>query len=136
MNHLKSISWILEFTSKLSEEEQVKCLQANDNNSIKAVLKFCFDPNIEWLLPEDNPPYTPCDLDRQENMLYREAMKLHYYVRGGYDNLNQVKRERMYIEMLESITPEDAILMLSIKNKKLPWDIKPETVLLAFPNLF
>ena len=36
----KSIAWILDFTSKLpNDEEKVKCLQANDNTAIRTVLK-------------------------------------------------------------------------------------------------
>lgn len=133
---IKAISWILEFTSKLPEEEQVKCLQANDIDAIKIILKACFDPNIEFLLPEGEPPYTPTDLDGQENMLYRESRKLHHFIRGGNDNLAQIKREKMYIDLLESVTPEDAKLLVSIKDKKLPYSISSSTVLKAYPGLF
>jgi len=133
---IKAISWILDFTAKLPEEEQVKCLQANDVDAIKIILKACFDPNIEFLLPEGEPPYTPTDLDDQENMLYRESRKLHHFIRGGNDNLPQIKREKMFIDLLESVTPEDAKLLVSIKDKKLPYSISPSTVLKAYPGLF
>lgn len=134
----KSIAWILEFTAKLpNEEEQIKCLQANDNSAIRTVLKFCFDPAIKWLLPKGEAPYTPCEFPNIENMLYSEARRLYLFVEGGNPNLTTLKRESMYIDLLQSITPEDAKLLISIKDKKLPFKgLKSETVLKAYPGLY
>lgn len=134
----KSIAWILDFTSKLpNEEEQVKCLQANDNSAIRTVLRFCFDPNIKWLLPEGDAPYKPCEYANMDNMLYSEARRLYLFVEGGNDNLTTLKRESMFVELLQSITPEDAKLLISIKDKKLPSKgLTAKTVLKAYPGLF
>lgn len=134
----KSISWILEFTSKLpNEEEQIKCLQANDSEAIKTILRGAFDPNIEWLLPEGSPPYEPCKYSNIDNMLYSEIRRLYLFVKGGNDNLTTLKRESMFIDVLQSITPQDAELLVAIKDKKLPYPgLTAETVLKAFPGLF
>lgn len=134
----KSIAWILDFTAKLpSEEEQIKCLQANDNSAIRTILQFCFDPRITWLLPEGDPPYTPSGFPNLENMLYSEARRLYLFVEGGNNNLKPLKRESMYVDLLQCITPEDAKLLLSIKDKKLPHKgLKATTVQKAFPGLF
>lgn len=134
----KPISWILEFTSNLpNEEEQIKCLRANENSAILTVLKYCFDPNIKWLLPEGDAPYKPCEFPNVENMLYSEARRLYLFVEGGNPNLTQLKRESMFIDLLQSITPEDAKLIISIKDKKLPYKgLKASTVQKAFPGLF
>jgi hypothetical protein len=134
----KSIAWILNFTSNLpNEEEKIKCLQANDINAIKIILKFCYDPNITWALPAGAPPYTPCVYPNIENMLYSEARRLYLFVNGGNDNLSPLKRERMFIDLLESITPEDANLLVSVKDKQLPFEgLSAATVLKAYPGLF
>lgn len=134
----KSIAWILEFTSKLpNEQEQIKCLQANDNTAIRTVLKFCFDPAIVWALPEGDPPYKPCEYPNLENMLYSEARRLYLFVEGGNPNLKTLKRESMFIDLLQCITPEDAKLLVSIKDKKLPFKgLKASTVQKAFPGIF
>jgi hypothetical protein len=43
----------------------------------------------------------------------------------------------MFIDLLESITPEDAKLLLSIKEKQLPFEgLKPETIKKAYPGIF
>lgn len=134
----KSIAWILDFTSKLpNDEEKVKCLQANDNTAIRTVLKYAYDPNIKWALPEGDPPYKPCEYPHQENMLYQEIRRLYLFLEGGNPNLKQVKRESMFIEVLQSVDPEDAKLLLSIKDKKLPYKgLNSKIVQKAFPGIF
>ena len=134
----KSIAWILEFTSKLpNDEEKIKCLQANDNDAIRTILQYCFHPSAKWLLPEGAPPYKPCEYPNVENMLYAEIRKLYLFLEGGNDNLTQIKREKMFIDLLESITPEDAKLLVSIKDKKLPFEgLTPEIIKKAYPGIF
>lgn len=134
----KSLAWILEFVSKLpNEEEQIKCLRANDNFAMKTILKGAFDPSIKWLLPEGDAPYTPCEYPNMENMLYLEARRLYLFVEGGNPNLTPLKRESMFIELLQSVTPEDARLLVAVKDKKLPFEgLSAKTVKKAFPELF
>lgn len=131
----KAISWILDFTNKLPEVEMVKCLAANPG--VSQVLKYAFDPDIKWLLPDTDPPYTPCDYPNMDNEFYGQLKKLYLFVEGGNDDLPNLKRERLFIDMLESIHQDDAILLLAIKNKTLPYEnITPKIVLKAFPGLF
>lgn len=134
----KSISFILKFTSRLpNEEEKIKCLRANDNSAIRTILKYCYDPNIKWALPEGEPPYTPCEYPHQETMLYNEIRRLYLFLEGGNPNLSQLRREVLFLEILQEIDPEDAKLLLSIKDKKLPYDgLNAKIVLKAFPDLF
>lgn len=134
----KSISFILKFTSRLpNEEEKIKCLRANDNSAIRTILKYCYDPNIKWALPEGEPPYTPCEYPHQETMLYNEIRRLYLFLEGGNPNLSQLRREVLFLEILQEIDPEDAKLLLSIKDKKLPYDgLDAKIVLKAFPDLF
>ena len=137
MAQRKSIAWILEFASKLPEEEQIKCLQANDCEPIRIILQYCFHPSAKWLLPEGKPPYKPCEYPNVENMLYGETRKMYLFLDGGNNNLSPRKREKLYIELLECVTPEDAKLLVSIKDKKLPFEgLKPETIKKAYPGIF
>ena len=134
----KAISWILEYTSNLpNEEEKVKCLQANNHPAILTILKFCYDPNIKWLLPEGDPPYAAKDDPNSENLLYSETRRLYLFVEGGNPNLVQMRREMLFIELLQSIYPGDAKLLCSIKDKKLPYSgLDSNIVLKAFPGLY
>ena len=70
-------------------------------------------------------------------MLYTEARRLYLFIEGGNPNLTQLKRESMFVDLLQSINPEDAKLLISIKDKKLPYKgLSSKTVLKAFPGLF
>jgi hypothetical protein len=133
----KSISWILEYTCKLAPGEQVKCLQANDNSAIRTILKSIYDPQAIWALPEGSPPYTPCEFPHQEAMLYQEARRLYLFIEGGNVNLTPLRRETMFVELLQTVDPMDAKLLLAAKEKTLPWKgLKAATVLQAYPGLF
>ena len=45
-------------------------------------------------------------------MLYREARRLKIFFKGGgYDELNQIKRESLFISLLEDIENADADLL-------------------------
>lgn len=138
MSQRKSIAWILEFTSKLpNEEEQIKCLRANDIEPIKTILRFCFDPRIKWLLPEGPAPYDPPQMPNDASGLYAEARKLYLFVDGGNNNLHPLKREKLFLDLLQSVTAEDANLLVSIKDKKFPFKgLTAKTVLKAYPGLF
>ena len=137
MGHRIGVAEFLENVSKLKKREQkVEALRHNDSFVLRTVLQGAFDPRIKWLLPEGDPPYRPNELVDQENVFIRDARKLTYFVQGGpYPNLKQVKREQMFIEMLETVAPADAKMLCAVKEKRLPWKgITVEIVNEAFPG--
>ena len=59
--------------------------------------------------------------------------KLYLFVEGGNPNLKQVRREYLFVELLESIDPSEAELLLQVKDKKikcrgLTYNLVKETV--------
>jgi hypothetical protein len=137
MAQRKSIAWILEFTSKLPEAEQIKCLQANDTPAMRIILQYCFHEAAKWALPEGTPPYKVSELNDLDSILYGESRKLYLFLEGGNTNLTPLRRERLFVDLLESVTPGDAKLLISIKDKKLPYPgLTPETIKKAYPGIF
>jgi hypothetical protein len=127
----------LDRVNKLKKkEEKVEALKYNDSFQLRSILQGAFDPRVKWLLPSGDPPYRVNDIPDQESVLLRECRKLTYFVEGPYPGLNQMKREQMFIELLENVAPADAKLLCSIKEKKLPFKgITIEIVKEAFPGL-
>jgi Family of unknown function (DUF6433) len=127
----------LEKVSKLKKkEEKIEALRHNDSYQLRSVLQGAFDPRVKFLLPPGDPPYKVNDLNDQEGVLLREIRKLAYFVEGPYPGLKQVKREQMFIELLENVAPADAKLLLAMKEKKLPFKgLTEEMVKEAFPGL-
>lgn len=130
------VAEFLEKVSKLKKkEDKVEALRVNDSYVIRTILQGAFDPRIEWLLPPGTPPFKANQLVDQENVLIKESRKLVYFVRGGGDNLKPLKRESMFVELLESVAPADAIMLCAIKEKKLPWKgITVDVINEAYPN--
>lgn len=129
---------ISEIFKKCNEApDVVEALRQQTQAQERQVLKYAFDPAIKWLLPETDPPYKPCTYLDQHNELRRDVRKLYLYIEGGNPALKPVKREAMFISLLESIDPEDAKLILAVKNKKFPYpNITADVVKEAFPDIF
>jgi hypothetical protein len=131
---------LAEFLDKVSKlkrkEDKIAALRYNDSFQIRTILQAAFDPRVKWLLPEGTPPYTPNTLVDQENVLINDCRKLIYFVEGGSPNLKAIRRETMFVEMLESVAPADAVLLCALKEKKLPYKgITVDLVREAFPDL-
>jgi len=134
----KSIYSILKECAEPKQvKDRVELLQKNANPTLLMLLKYAFDPSIKFLLPEGDPPYKPCEYVDQESRLYQEARKIYLFVEGGNPNLTKFKRESLYIQFIEGIDKNDAILMLAIKDKKLPFkSLTADVIKKAFPDLF
>ena len=120
--------------------DKIRILHENSSKELKAVLGYTYDPNVEWLLPEGDPSYKPLEksLD-QEYGLAQESRKFYLFVKGitpAQRNLTQAKRESLYIGMLESIDPDDAKLLIGMKDGKLPYKgITRKLVAETFPTI-
>lgn len=132
-----SVSEILKKASLIEDEDQrILWLRQNNSVALESVLRGAYDATIKWLLPEGDPPYKPNDLVDQQHIFYTESRKLYLFIEGGNPNLKQLRREALFIEMLEAVDPEDAKLLLAVKDKKIPYpNITPELVRKAFPGI-
>ena len=132
-----SISEILKRANELGTLQERKAfLLQNDSLAIHTILKCVYDPNVKFLLPKGKAPYKPTEFDRQESRLYAEMRKMYLFVEGGNPNLSQLKREQIFIELLESIDPQDAELLVLVKDKKLPYkNINRNLIEKTYPGL-
>ncbi len=134
----KSIYNILkECAEPKSVNERVERLQKNGIPVVKQILKYAFDPAIEFDLPDGAPPYKPCEYLDQEGRLYSEVRKLYLFTKDGNPSLKKMKREMLFIQFIEGIDKDDAVLIVAMKDKKLPFKgITADIVKKAFPDLF
>jgi len=128
---------IIELAStQKTTEEKIQVLHKHNSAALQAILKYAFDPNIVWDLPAGAPPYKPCPYPAQEMRLVSEVRRLYLFIKGGNPNLTKLKREALYIELLESVHPEDAVLLNAMKEKKVPYKgINVKLIKEAFPGL-
>ena len=133
---MESVAKLFKKISELKKkEERVEALKLNNNLAVRTVLAGWFDPNIKFLLPPGTPPYNESKFDEPKAFML-EIPRFYLFVEGGNPNLKQVKREQIFIEMLERINADDAKILLSMKDKKCPFKgITKELVDSAFPGL-
>ena len=105
------------------KKAKVKVLQDNNIMPVRDVLQGTFDDRVQWNLPAGTPPYTPNSPDAPAPAsLTREHMKFKYFVKGVRESeeLNPIRRERMFIDILETIPSKDAEILVSMVNKTKP----------------
>lgn len=127
---------VAQAAAQKKEEDKIAFLQKNESEPLKMILQFALDPRVKWLLPEGEPPYNEAPEPETHGMMYTEARRLYLFLEHANVNMRPVRREQLFIEMLETIHPGDAKLLLSAKDKKLP--VKGLTVKhinKAFPGL-
>ena len=130
---------ILEEFEKATNKAQRKevLLKYSDVNALLDILRGTFDDALEFNLPKGRPPYTPNLPESVPSSLHRKHRDFGYFVKGAVaDSTPAWKRERKFIEMLESIHPSDAELVLSMVEKKSPVKfLTKKLVQEAFPKL-
>ena len=101
--------------------KKIAVLKQHDNPAMRQLLKAAFDPKIEWDLPEGIPPYiaNEAPAGTEHTSLLSEARKLYHFVVGGNNTINKLKKETMFIHMLEGLQQKDAEVLIAIKNKNL-----------------
>jgi hypothetical protein len=131
------VAEILKKASEITDENQrIEWLRQNNSVALESMLRGAYDSKIVWLLPEGAPPYKANDLVDQQHRLYTEARKLYLFIEGGNPNLKQLRREALFIELLETLDPEDAKLLLAVKEKHILYPgVTKEVVAKAFPNI-
>jgi hypothetical protein len=157
---------ILELASKQrSNAKKVEVLKTYEHDSIKSILIWNFDDSVISLLPEGEVPYsgateqtvysgslsenlarearggesaTGQDLDgRGRTSLRREYQNLYHFVKGGNDSLSTIRREMMFINILEGLHPKESEILILAKDGKLSdkYKITFDNVKEAYPDI-
>ena len=133
-----SLSEILQKTGSLkSKQEKIDFLKKHNSEPLRSLLNYIYNKNIKILLPDTPPPWNKNKYVDVEGRLYHEVRRLRIFVEGGgYDNLNQTKREYLFISLLEQIDDNDAQFLVDhfVCRKKIP-GITKSLVKETFPEL-
>lgn len=127
-----------QFSLKKTRKEKVQFLKDNGIPAVRDVLRGAYDTSIEWNLPPGKPPYTPNKPESIPSSLRKQHRDFGYFVKGfkKSEGIKQYKRENMFIQLLESIHAEDALIVLNMVEKKAPYTgLTKKIVEEAFPNL-
>ena len=136
-----------------TKAEKVKILQEYKSPALTKLLLCNFAKSISFMFPEGKTPYienqVPAGLVHQ--MLIREHRMLEKFIKKTAPNgvvvygcsgttrpnIRQLKKESLWIQLLESLHQDEAEVLDLIKDKKLTdrYKITKQNVIDAFPEL-
>lgn len=129
---------IEEFNKAAGKKTRIAVLHKyQDVWALKDLLRGTFDDTIQFNLPEGSPPYTENRPESTPSTLLKKHKEIGIFVIGGSgDRLPSFKREQRFVQLLESIHPADAKLVLGMKAKDLGVKyLTKKLVEEAFPGL-
>ena len=128
----------------LVEEQKTKAkkidiLREYRDDSLTAILIWNFDDSVVSAVPEGQVPYKENEvpIGTDHTSLRREWKNLFHFIKGGNDKLSALRRETMFIQMLEGLHPEEAKIICLVKDKNLTEKYKLTQGLIAeaFPDI-
>jgi hypothetical protein len=75
--------------------------------------------------------------DQGRSSIRKEYQRFYNFIRGGNDSLSSLRRETMFINILQGLHPFEAEIICLIKDKKLEtkYKITKEIVSEAYPDI-
>lgn len=155
---------ILELASKQrTNQKKADILKEYRNDALVSILIWNFDESVISILPEGPVPYSsvqeqtsgndtlsgsiekqlnnPSKMDShmatQKTSLRQEAHLFYNFIKGGNDSLSKIRRETMFINLLEGLHPLEAEILILTKDKQLPskYKISLPVVQEAYPDI-
>ena len=150
-----------------TKAKKVEALQRYADPSIKTLFIWNFDPTVNSILPPGEVPYGNTKEDGQttgtltskindavgmmnemgssslgsqdqgRSSIRREFQNFYNFVKGGNDQLSSLRRETMFINILEGLHPLEAEILCLVKDKNLEskYKISKEVVSEAYPDI-
>ena len=150
-----------------SKANKVEALQKFNTPALKTILIWNFDESVVSMLPPGDVPYASVgeqhslsgtvsekiedavtkmneigstslgSQDQGFSSIRKEYQKFYNFVRGGNDGLSSLRRETMFINILQGLHPLEAEILCLVKDKKLEtkYKITKELVSEAYPDI-
>ena len=123
-----------------TKAKRVEILQEYRDDSLTAILIWNFDDRVQSAVPDGVVPYKENEVPvgTDHTSLRREWKTLYHFIKGGNDSLSSLRRESMFIQLLEGLHPKEAEIICLIKDKELE-SVYPKVTLdvvrEAFPDI-
>ena len=150
-----------------SAAKKVEALQKFTHPCLKSLFIWNFDETVVSALPPGDVPYAAIDgetgfngtltekiedaaskmeelgskslgsQDQGRSSIRKEYTKFYNFLKGGNDKLSSLRRETMFINILEGLHPLEAEILILVKDKKLTdkYKITKEVVEAAYPQI-
>ena len=147
--------------------KKIEALKKFEHPSLKALFIWNFDESVISVLPPGDVPYAAVDemdsfkgtlsekisdavgkmgelgsnslgsQDQGRSSIRKEYERFYNFVKGGNDGLSSLRRETMFINVLQGLHPLEAEILILTKDKKLQtkYKITKEIVAEAYPDI-
>tara|TARA_R100001463_G_scaffold56891_1_gene109062 strand:- start:282 stop:767 length:486 start_codon:yes stop_codon:yes gene_type:complete len=140
---LPSNPLLSEVLAKVSKQrtkaKKIQVLKENESLHLKSVLIWNFDDSVVSILPEGPVPFdkNEAPAGTEHTYLAHEHKVLYNFIKGGNDFLKPVKREQLFLQLLEGLHSDEAEVICLMKDKKLTdkYKITKAVVTEAFPDI-
>ena len=104
-----------------TKDKKIAVLRENDTEALRMIIKASFDPKIEWVLPEGDTPYKANEAPEgtEHTLLSQESRRLWHFIKGADNQTPRMRKESMFIQMLEGLHKNEAEVLCSVKDKVL-----------------
>jgi hypothetical protein len=150
-----------------SNVKKIEVLKKYDHPSLRSIFIWNFDESVISLLPPGDVPYAATSeqtsfngtlsgkiddavskmgeigsnslgsQDQGFSSIRKEYEKFYNFVKGGNDGLSSLRRETMFINILQGLHPFEAEILCLVKDKKLEekYNITKEIVAEAYSDI-
>tara|TARA_B100000745_G_scaffold161505_1_gene105652 strand:+ start:803 stop:1246 length:444 start_codon:yes stop_codon:yes gene_type:complete len=105
------------------KSDKIRRLRDHDSPELRSLIKSSYDPKIEWFIPKGEVPYTPntdesghiklmSKIPQIEKLVYNHITKV-----GSDGDKGKIEKEKMFINILESLDPNEAEVLIAAKDK-------------------
>ena len=147
--------------------KKIEALKKFDHPSLRAILIWNFDSSVISMLPEGDVPYASTgeqtaysgqlsdkiedavskmneigsqslgSQDQGRTSIRKEYKNFYNFIKGGNDSLSSMRRETMFINLLQGLHPLEAEILCLCKDKKLAdkYKLTQEIIAEAYPNI-
>jgi hypothetical protein len=122
---MKNIYEVLdEFEIADSKKEKMKVIEKNLSKTLVQVFELAYHPQYQWLISEMPENYKiPTDMlpGLSPQTLSTQLRKLYLFQKGNpsAETLTEQKRQQILLQLLESLEPREAEVIIGIFNKDL-----------------
>ena len=104
-----------------TKQKKIEVLREYDSKALRYCLIWNYDESLKSALPEGEVPYKPNESPTLESQskLASEYRTLYNFIEGGNYDINNTRREVLFIQLLEALSPDEAELLCLVKDKKL-----------------
>jgi hypothetical protein len=122
--------YIVDILEEVNKEPDALAKYREDA-ALKFLFQYAFIPEQKFDLPEGDPPFKPDPgpIGMTPTNFTQEVRKLYIFTKAR--ELPRLRREQLFIQLLESVHPSEAKLLLAVKDQKLNKLYKNVTAKLA-----